>query len=143
MRSTPSRPRSRVVSDSLARGALAALAVLVLANCSGPSPLEVLETAVPDMVGENLASVERLEIPDDAVVIVQDASPRVGLEPTYDESQWGSSQWFVVAACTSPKSAEQAASIGIQVAVIPVKAVDETVRVGVAEGTWGDAVDCS
>lgn len=90
-----------------------------------------------------MASVDQLAIPDDAVAIVQDASPRVGLEPTYDESQWGSSQWFIVAACTSGISAQQSASIGIQFAVVPVSAVDEQVRSEVTSGAWSDAVDCS
>ena len=91
-------------------------------------------------MGKTFAEADSV-LPDGALFLVQDISVKFGLEPTYTEDQFGSSQWTVLAACSSADSLEQSKSI--EIAVAPTDAVSEQDLESARDGGYADTVACS
>jgi hypothetical protein len=124
-----------VHATRLAYGAPVALILVISASgCSAPSPV-----ARDAIVGQTLAEAAAV-LPEDSISIVQDASPRVGVDPSYNGSQAGSSQWTIVAACADSDNLLDAGQI--EIAVLPTGSVDEGVSAAIANGDFEDAVSC-
>jgi hypothetical protein len=119
----------------LACGAPVALILLIGATgCGAPPPV-----AQEAIVGQTLAEATAV-LPEESISIVQDASPRVGLDPSYSGSQAGSSQWTIVAACADSDNLLDAGQI--EIAVLPTGSVDDGVSAAIANGDFDDAVSC-
>lgn len=61
-------------------------------------------------------------------------------QPRYDHTQFGSSQWTVIAACASTETLESESTI--EIAVAPTAALDEDDVHNAREGNHSDAVTC-
>lgn len=89
------------------------------------------------LVGLPFSEAESL-VSMDAVFVVQDASPRVGLDPSFVSDETFSSRWLIVAACSDLPGLAQ--STVIEVAVVPIDTV-----MGLSVGStveFSDAVSC-
>lgn len=92
------------------------------------------------IVGETLAEADGV-LPVDAVFIVQDVSPLFNEQPTYDEGQFGSAQWTVVAACANAGTLESSSTI--EIAIAPTTVITKE-QIGAARGgEFSDAVVCN
>ena len=116
---------------------LVATAVLfATSSCSG----ETSEQGTDDVVGMTFADAEG-HLPEDAVYLLQDASPRVGLEPSYTEDQFGSSRWVIVAACSDSDNLLSAETV--ELALIPFGAFESVAMDDSWSDRFQDAVTCS
>ena len=111
------------------------MTTLMLGLCSCTSP-----GVGPDaIVGKTMGEVDNV-LPDDATYMVQDVSTLFKAKPSYTESDFGSSRWTVVAACSSAASLED--SDTIELAVAPTDAVSESDRAAARDGEYASAVTC-
>lgn len=111
--------------------AVVLVSALGLVGCSVPS-MEVSEA-----VGLPLSNVT-IEIPETSTLLIQDVSPRVGLESTY--RSWDDDNWIVVASCADSANLGDASIV--EVAVIPKAAYTSTVREDLAGDRFESAVSC-
>lgn len=95
---------------------LVALVCLALGGCT-KSKDEVPEAA-EDLLGLRFSQVEPL-VSDDIVVIIQDASPRIDMAPSFTGQETFSSRWLIVAACSDQESL--VSSGFLEVAVVPLE----------------------
>lgn len=110
-------------------GAMAAL--VVLTGCA-PSSQEV---SVEETVGHPLTFIDG-KLGQDAGLLVQDVSPRVGLSAGYLEGV-DPEQWMIVASCSDTDDIRRATSL--EVAVVPIARADEARALG---DDLANAVDC-
>jgi hypothetical protein len=111
-------------------GGVVLLAVLA-ASCSSTS----LDTP-HDLLGQPL-DLAKESFPVEATVIVQDASPRIGLDPTFRDGL-SDDQWIIVGACSTGESID--ASDLVEVAVVPTRAFSSDVEREMAQGAFRAAV---
>jgi len=78
-------------------------------------------------------------VPETSLLLIQDASPRVGKPASYTTTA-AQEQWIVVAICADNQYLSAATSV--EVAVIPKASLSPTVRSELADGAFDDAVDC-
>lgn len=107
----------------------------LLAGCSA-APAGT-QTTPAQLVGKSLDRLVDL-VPADSELLIQDASPRVGLAASYDGV--GLDRWTVIALCADEPIIEESRSV--EVAVVPSTAVTDTFRASVLSGAQADAVDC-
>lgn len=116
-----------------AAAGLAVACVLLVSSCTATGAADM---SSHDLLGETLEDA-RPSFPDDATVLIQDASPRLGLSASYrDELNDG--RWTVVSACSSDDLL--ADSDLIEVAVIPTNSFTSAVDRRMEEGEFRDAV---
>lgn len=95
---------------------------------------------IDNAVGQPLASLHE-HVKEDSQVIVQDASPRVGVKASYQAGKEDADRWTVVAACANASTYEE--SSRIEVAVIPKSSATGERLTAIKSGSMADAVDCS
>ena len=120
---------------SLAAGALA----LIAAALTGCVPTHT-PVAPSDVIGETLDALSDTVLAN-ATLLVQDASPRVGEQPSYTGEPDLDGLWVIVAACSSDR--DLATSVEVEVAVLPSASVTAGVEADIDDGQYRDAVDCS
>lgn len=114
--------------------AMIGLLSLLLPNCAPNQPRH----QISDAVGQTLDEVTGW-LKEDRSLITLDISPRVGLDSQYSSGDPGS-EWIVVAACASAETLER--SDEVEVAVLPLAEMTDTVTAAVGSGAYADAVDC-
>lgn len=121
-------PKVRAVTAGFA-----AACVFLLSSCSAT---DAADTSPRDLLGKTLEDA-RASFPEEATVLVQDASPRLGLVASFRD---GSNDvgWTVVSACSS--DGLLADSDLIEVAVIPTDSFTSAVDQRMEEGEFRDAV---
>lgn len=110
----------------------ASLLVLVACSSSGSGDSHVAN----ELLGTSLESA-RTAVPEDAVLLIQDISPVVGLEATYREGL-SDDTWTVVSACSSEERMPE--SDLVEVAVVPTASFTEAVKERMKDGEFRDAV---
>jgi len=113
---------------------VAIAATLAVAGCA-PEP----ELTPSELLG---ASLDRLTgaVGDEVQLLIQDASPRVGLSASYAFDRGEDAAWTIVAICSSEANVLEPGSV--EVAVIPSAAMTAELEVEVGDGDWVDAADC-
>ncbi|MCM3658444.1 hypothetical protein M3147_14400 [Agromyces mediolanus] len=116
-------------------GAITAIAAaLAVAGCA----------STPDLAPSELlgASLGRLTgaVGDEVQLLIQDASPRVGLAASYAFDHGDDSAWTIVAICSSESNVLEPGSV--EVAVVPSASVTAEVEGELRAGDWADATDC-
>lgn len=107
------------MKHTLERATVAVVSILTavaLAGCSSNGSRH--DIAANSLVGKNL-SVASDSFPEDAEILTQDASPRVGLHASYTANDADSDRWTIVAACADRKDIQSAKKI--EIAIIPTK----------------------
>lgn len=122
----------------MARWACLATGILVVSGCthSGDGSEELLIAGVE---GRALGDVT-VHVSPDATLLVQDASPVVGREPSYDTSQQDSANWTIVEGCSTRASVD--ASAEVELSVVPSDTYDQLVHGGVSDGQQRRTVTC-
>ena len=110
-------------------GAMAAL--VVLTGCAPASQ----EVTVEETVGRPLTFLDG-KLGQDAGLLVQDVSPRVGISAAYREGV-DPEYWMIVASCSDTDDIRRATSL--EVAVVPLIRVDEAKALG---DDLANTVDC-
>ncbi|GAA2465647.1 hypothetical protein [Agromyces soli] len=116
-------------------GAIAAIAAaLAVAGCASAPDL-----APSELVG---APLDRLTgaVGDEVQLLIQDASPRLGLAASYAFDHGGDSAWTIMAICSSGSNVLEPGSV--EVAVVPSESVTAEVEAELRAGDWSDATDC-
>lgn len=115
---------------------LAALTVLTLAaGCTpgqSPSPTPSCAPDLKAWIGQPLDKFVACK-GGDGTLLVQDASPRVGMTPSYDGTPGKNGQWRIVNACSD--APDWLGAKTVEVAVIPVDHA-------VGDADFSDAVVC-
>ena len=96
--------------------------------------------AIYDLAGRPIIDVG-IRIEKDTSLYIQDASPIVGMKPSYSASQQSSDQWTILAACADETSVET--SHKIQVSVIPTTKISPSIRKSISSHRFNYTVDCS
>lgn len=82
----------------------------------------------------------RVHVGDDSLLLVQDASPRVGKEASYQDGQHDEDRWTVVATCATGTTFEK--SDKVEVALVPTAALSTDELKRVKTGSMADAASC-
>lgn len=115
----------------------ATLLVLGLAACTGTTGTG---TKPQTIVGRSFAEAEQA-LPDDAVFLVQDVSPLFNMQPSYTDSQFGSSRWTVVAACADADLLEESSTV--EIAIAPSESLTATELSNARNGDYSDSIVCN
>lgn len=120
----------------LAPTLIAAVTLLALAaGCTpgqSPSPTPSCAPDLKTWIGQPLDKFVACTGGDETL-LVQDASPRVGLTPSYDGTPGKNGQWRIVNACSD--APDWLAAKTVEVAVVPVQHA-------VGDADFSDAVVC-
>lgn len=127
------------MSGTRLRPQIAAASVLIIALATAACSEGTPEVTISSLPGKTLDVLQN-ETNQKTTTYVQDASPAVGEVPSYDASQWGSSQWEIVASCADHEKVEDADIL--EIAVIPVDRVNSDVKEQIMSGKFSDAVTC-
>lgn len=119
------------------RACLAA-GVLVVSGCAHAD--EAPEAfPIADVTGHSLGDVTG-HVDPDATLLVQDASPLVGREPSYNTSQQDSANWTILEGCSTDASID--ASAEVELSVVPSDTYDQVVASAASDGPYTGTVTC-
>lgn len=111
-------------------GACSIAVSLALAGCG-----KQVQTPVGELRGGSLEEVTE-RVSESSLLLIQDASPRIGLEAQYAEDSYPD-RWAIVALCADAPSLE--GSETVEVAVVPEESMSEHVLLS---DLFEDAVAC-
>lgn len=113
-------------------GAVCILSVTGLVGCSEEQPTKPCDQSLMSYLDGTLQAVADC-VNSDTVLLIQDASPRVGEEPSLDGNELLRARWRVVNACSD--SEELSTATVVEVAVIPTS-------YAITDADFADAVVC-